>query len=88
MEKLKTCPFCGGSVKVVVVDDEGNIHREDNYAQNPWSGLFYGLIHDDQNSDDNCPIATFFEDDTTMGRFLYDSKEEAAEAWNRRPTHE
>ena len=87
MNELKPCPFCDGSVKIVVMDDEGNIHREDGYEQEPWSGLTYGLIHDDKNSGDDCPIATFFEDDRTIGRFLYDSKEEATEAWNRRADH-
>lgn len=56
-KKLKPCPFCGGKVKFLILDDEFNIKDED-YAKDPWSGLQYGLCHD--------------------------TKEEAAEAWNRR----
>ena len=37
MDKLKPCPFCGGSAKVVLCDDEGNLHDED-YALRPCCG--------------------------------------------------
>ena len=82
MAKLKPCPFCGGIPDIGVFDDEGNMHAEEN----PWSGLAYGIIHDDTNANDedfDCPIAVA-DTGNPIGRFLYDTKEEAIEAWNRR----
>lgn len=78
--KLDPCPFCGGEVEVVVCDDEGNIHSEE-YECDPWSGLSYGLRHmADRNA--NCPIAEGWDD--LLGCYLYDTREEAVAAWNRR----
>ena len=85
--KLKPCPFCGGDIKIVVCDDEGNLHNKD-YEKDPWSGLGYRLYHDitDTNAED-CPIAGY-EDEGELGIFIYNSREEAAEAWNRRAENE
>lgn len=47
--KIRTCPFCADcSVRVGVFDDEGNQHGwpGDEYEDNPWSGLQYGIVHD------------------------------------------
>lgn len=76
----KPCPFCGGKVKFLLMDDEFNI-KDDDYADNPWSGLQYGLCHEESANED-CPIAT--EDGAMLGLYGYETREEAAEAWNRR----
>lgn len=84
MEKeLLPCPFCGSEIRIVVCDDEGNI-REDNYENDPWSGLGYRLYHDIADcKNGNCPIAGH-EGDGEMGIWIYDTREDAIEAWNRR----
>lgn len=84
MEKeLLPCPFCGSEIRIVVCDDEGNI-REDNYEKNPWSGLGYRLYHDVADCKNaNCPIAGH-ERNGEMGIWIYDTREDAIEAWNRR----
>jgi hypothetical protein len=38
-DELK-CPFCGGKVRILVCDDEGNVH-DDDYENDPWSGLSF-----------------------------------------------
>lgn len=82
-KKLKPCPFCGSEIRVVCTDDEGNLHDED-YERNPWSGLGYKLYHDITDvEDENCPIARH-EGEGEMGVWIYDTKEEAIEAWNKR----
>lgn len=80
MEKL-ICPFCGGEVKIVVCDDEGNRHDEE-YEKNPWSGLGYKLYHDATNVPVGkaCPIAGH-EGEGDMGMWIYDTREEAAAIW-------
>ena len=48
--------------------------------------MTYGIIHDDTNANDedfDCPIAVA-DIGRPIGRFLYDTREEAIEAWNRR----
>lgn len=78
--KNKKCPFCGGQIYIIVCDDEGNHHSND-YELDPWSGLGYMLYHDEE-SNPNCPIA--HEVGGQLGRFIYDTQEEAFEAWNKR----
>lgn len=78
--KLKKCPFCGGIPRIIVCDDEGN-HHSDEYEDDPWSGLGFMLYHDEKENP-NCPIA--HEEEAQCGRFIYDSRKEAALAWNRR----
>lgn len=81
--KLRECPFCGAKIRIVVCDDEGNTHNDD-YENDPWSGLGYQLYHDvDDVPDEKCPIARH-RGEGIMGIWIYDSREEAAEAWNRR----
>lgn len=81
-EALKPCPFCGGSAGIAISDDEGN-HRDEEYELDPWSGLSFRIQHSsDENPD--CPIANFPEDGAVIGTFLYDTRAEAAEAWNKR----
>jgi len=80
--ELKACPFCGGIVRIVVCDDEGNTPKEAGYEKNPWSGLGYMLAHERKDGIGDCPIATF--EDETLGALIYDTRKEAAAAWNRR----
>lgn len=80
MDKLKPCPFCGGSVKFIILDDEFNAHDEE-YEKDPWSGLLYGLYHSVKENED-CPIAN--QDGEMLGSYGYDTQKEAIEAWNRR----
>ena len=90
MEELKPCPFCGGIPDIGIFDDEGNVHNEIGYEEDPWSGLTYGIVHDEANADNedfDCPIATP-EIGFPIGSFLYDTRDEAIEAWNRRYEHE
>ncbi len=75
---LAPCPFCGGKVKLVVCDHEGNIH-DDDYENDPWSGLSYAIDHD-VNSNPDCPIA--HDPSEFLGRYLYDTREEAITTWN------
>ena len=82
MNKLKSCPFCGGKAKLLICDSEGNIHSK-GYEQDPWSGLGYRIAHVHEENK-GCPIAKFKEDNAEMGVYIYDSKEEAILAWNRR----
>lgn len=71
------CPLCHGEVKLVVCDDEGNRHPEE-YESDPWSGLgFY--LHHGLTENPTCPIAHYDEDH--LGEFIYDSREEARNAW-------
>lgn len=83
--ELKPCPFCGGDVEIIATDDEGNIHRETEYESKQWSGLQYGISHEERYNPD-CPIATF--EDELLGSYLYDTKEELIEFWNRRSKNE
>ena len=83
VENLLPCPFCGGNFLIAVCDDEGNIHNEAGYEQDPWSGLGYQIVHSVEENKD-CPIAKYEEDDAIMGIFIFDTREEAIEAINRR----
>lgn len=73
MNELKPCPFCGESARIVPCDDEGNL-RSDEYDKNPWSGLCYRIVH----VSFDCPVSS------DGGMFLYDTKDDAVESWNRR----
>lgn len=79
--KLKQCPFCDGDVHFIVCDDEGNIHTEDDYESDPWSGLGYMIGHDKNDVPEGkiCPIATHQYE--SLGMHIYDSKEEIAQIW-------
>lgn len=81
--ELKPCPFCGGAVRLQLTDAEGN-WRDKSYLEYPYSGIGYVLVHDTNNSEDECPIATYAEDETSLGRWMYNSEKSAEEAWNRR----
>lgn len=75
------CPWCKGIAKIIVCDDEGN-HHPDDYENDPWSGIGYFLYHSESENPD-CPIA--HDDYTQCGRYIYDSREDAIDAWNTRP---
>ena len=81
--KLKPCPFCGGKVSLVLCDDEGNLHDE-AYIEHPYSGLGF-MLHHAHEENPECPIASYECDGGILGRvYIYDTEEQAAEAWNRR----
>lgn len=52
---LKPCPFCGGKVRLVLCDDEGNLH-DDGYKEHPYSGIGFMLCHTHEENTE-CPIA-------------------------------
>ena len=81
--ELRECPFCGNKIRIIVCDDEGNEHDAD-YENDAWSGLGYMLYHDiTDDPSEECPIAGP-EGEGMIGIHIYDTREEAAEAWNRR----
>ena len=83
MAELKSCPFCGGKVSLVLCDDEGNLHDE-AYREHPYSGLGFMLCHAHEENPE-CPIASYECDGGILGGvYIYDTEEQAAEAWNRR----
>jgi len=79
--KLKSCPFCGGSVSIAITDDEGN-PRDEEYEKEPWSGVSYRLRHAVEDNDE-CPIAHYGEDGG-IGVYLYSSRQKAIDKWNER----
>lgn len=81
-EFLKPCPFCGGNVSLGVSDDEGN-QRNLEYENDPWSGLSFTILHGHESNKD-CPVAKYEEDGGMMGVYLYESRDEAMNAWNKR----
>lgn len=83
MSDLKPCPFgADHKVWIGVHDDEGNYHGAIGcgYESDPWSGLSYGLHHEGWG---DCPLCTDGEGDC-MGGMLFDTPEDATEAWNTR----
>lgn len=77
--EIKPCPFCGKTPNIVVCDYEGNIHSEIGYGEDPWSGLSFALMHD---NNDECVVAT--EKGELLGFNLFDTREEATDMWNKR----
>lgn len=69
MAELKPCPFCGNKIKIVVTH---------------YGGIGYQLYHEiTDDPTEQCPIAKH-EGEGEMGIYIYDTKAEAIEAWNRR----
>lgn len=73
--------FNGGEARIQVTDDKGNLKSE-SYLEDPYSGVGYVIIHDISNSTDSCLIATNL--DEIQGCYIYTSKQEAIDAWNKR----
>ena len=87
MDELKPCPFCGGNVSIILCDDEGNLHDE-SYREHPYSGLGF-MLHHAHEDNPECPIASYECDGGILGGvYIYDTEEQAAEAWNRRADDE
>lgn len=82
MKDMLVCPFCGGFVRIVVCDEEGNIRTEE-YENDPWSGLGYQLMHErkDVPKGRKCPISTLDGDEQCLGAYIYDSRDEAYNRW-------
>lgn len=79
-DELKPCPFCGIRPIIQICDEEGNYRNED-YLNDPWSGISYQIRHCGQDVEDaDCPI--LMED----GPYLYNKREDAVNAWNKRYT--
>lgn len=75
---MRRCPFCKGRARIVVCDDEGNVHNEE-YEDDPWSGLAYRLSHTEADDPTGaCPITS----DDFVGDWYYDTRNEAVRAWN------
>lgn len=74
--KMLPCPFCGATPAIVVCDDEGNIH-EDEYEEDPYSGLMFAIQHTEYP----CPVTS-----TEPYAVLYVSRLNAIAAWNLRKT--
>ena len=69
------CLYCGGEIVPIVCDDEGNIHQEPGYEEEPWSGLQYRASHSAEDNPD-CPIANWgYREDEFIG-CGYDTLEE------------
>ena len=77
-ETLKPCPFCGDEARLVVCDSEGNVHDE-SYEAEPYSGLSYAIVHGSDDCCGECPVST-----SDLLPWLYETREEATAAWNRR----
>ena len=87
MAELKPCPFCGGKVGLVLCDDEGNMHDE-AYREHPYSGIGF-MLHHAYEENPQCTIARYECDGGSLGGVhIYDTEEQAAEAWNRRASND
>jgi hypothetical protein len=85
MAEMKPCPFCGGEVSLILCDDEGNLHDE-SYRERTYSGLGF-MLHHAHEDNPECPIASYECDGGILGGvYIYDTEEQAVEAWNRRAT--
>ena len=82
--RIDKCPFCGRRLVIGVHDDEGNFKGElgsdrgNEYENDPWSGLSYGLHHLGWGE---CLLCTD-DYEHPMGGMLFDKPEDVAKAWN------
>lgn len=79
--QLRLCPFCRKpAVFIGVHDYEGNYHGRlgCEYESDPWSGLSYALHHEGTTG---CLLCSNGANEI-MSHMLYDTAEEAANAWN------
>ncbi len=83
---LKCCPFAVEKQRLYVVMTKEK-STNDNYANDPWNGLWYQIRHSHEENE-GCPIARYAEDNTAIGTYTYNTREEAVEAWNRRTNND
>lgn len=81
-EQIGTCPFCGRPVYVDMTDEEGNYSKEPGYAQDPYSGLWFVLVHN--HIEDVYPLCSITRGEDECLGVIYATKEEAIAAWNTR----
>lgn len=79
----KTHPAAVYCDSIVLCDDEGNLHDE-AYREHPYSGLGF-MLHHAHEENPGCPIASYECDGGILGGvYIYDTEEQATEAWNKR----
>lgn len=83
MESIKPCPFCGGTIELRVTDDCGNWRPEEyefDADAKKRQDIYFQIVHH-ENAAGNCPIWCYADEGFTQ---LYESREDAINAWNRR----
>ena len=62
--------------------------QDEAYREHPYSGLGF-MLHHAHEENPECPISSYECDGGILGGvYIYDTEEQAAEAWNRRVEHE
>ena len=65
MTELKPCPFCGGEVRLALCDSEGN-PRDDDYLQDPYSGVGYHIVHSAKDIPEEKTVTALLQQLTRM----------------------
>lgn len=79
MIDLKPCPFLGGKVKFLLLDDEFTSRTKNTQKTR---GADCNTAYHSVTENEDCPIATGAGE--MLGMYGYDTRAEAEEAWNRR----
>lgn len=74
MDRLKPCQFCGGEARLQFYEGE-----KDNEDDSTWGNPGWIIYHEAEENPD-CPISDY----AGIGTWIYETKEDAMEAWNRR----